>query len=313
MILKPDSVQTIPFGDDVLIINKRIIPDDAVATKYVADYVKKGSPMKPCKRFTMGKPHGIVIHNTSDIVTSAETTPAEQYSRATYPNCNMGGVMVHFYADKSCAWQNLDLREQGWHASDGSSTRRAHSGAYSVFVGGNVDCIAIEIIGTDGEETGAKLAAYIMYMFNLKINDIYTHNYFMYGKDEIVPGAKKNCPIYILGHWQKFLDKVQCYYNKLCKAMYDEVSAAVTPDSPDAELGFEFVVMCGSFTVKENAKKFAEKVRKELNVRVRIMPVKVLDVRYYRVMLSNFNTYREAEAYMKYIKSKGYEGAVIVL
>ena len=64
------------------------------------------------------KPIGITVHNTDWINVSSSTTPAEQYTRATY-NGNMGSVRVHFYVDNKCAWQNLPLNLSSWHAADG--------------------------------------------------------------------------------------------------------------------------------------------------------------------------------------------------
>ena len=75
---------------------------------------------------------GVTIHNTSWIKTAKGTTPAEQYTRATY-NGNMKDVRVHYYVDNVCAWQNLPLDLSGWHAVDGSDN-------------GNHKTIAIECI-----------------------------------------------------------------------------------------------------------------------------------------------------------------------
>ena len=66
-----------------------------------------------------GKVIGITVHNTDWISVASGTTPAEQYTRATY-NGNMKDVRVHYYVDNTCAWQNLPLSLSGWHAADGS-------------------------------------------------------------------------------------------------------------------------------------------------------------------------------------------------
>ena len=66
-----------------------------------------------------GKVIGITVHNTDWISVASGTTPAEQYTRATY-NGNMKDVRVHYYVDNTCAWQNLPLTLSGWHAADGS-------------------------------------------------------------------------------------------------------------------------------------------------------------------------------------------------
>jgi N-acetylmuramoyl-L-alanine amidase len=62
---------------------------------------------------------GVTVHNTDWIRVANGTTPAEQYTRATY-NGNMNDVRVHYYVDHTCAWQNLPLDLSGWHAADGS-------------------------------------------------------------------------------------------------------------------------------------------------------------------------------------------------
>ena len=51
---------------------------------------------------------GITVHNTDRITVASNTTPAEQYTRATV-NGNMKDVRVHFYVDDVCAWQCLPL------------------------------------------------------------------------------------------------------------------------------------------------------------------------------------------------------------
>ena len=79
-----------------------------------------------------GKIIGVTIHNTSWISVAKGTTPAEQYTRATY-NGNMNDVRVHYSVDHTCAWQNLPLELSGWHAADGSGN-------------GNRKTIAIECI-----------------------------------------------------------------------------------------------------------------------------------------------------------------------
>lgn len=212
-ILIPDKIISVTIGGETIQIKQKIIPDSARATKDVCSYIKKGQPMKPCLKLNngTGKPKGITIHNTDEIKVSPETTPAEQYTRATYPNGNMNGVVVHFYVCRDDIWQNLDETERGWHAADGSSRRKDHRGGQT---GGNIDTIAIECIGDskESETTVAKLTAYLCKKYGLDpAQDVYTHNYWMYGKDEAAPGVRKNCPIYILPHWSNFLASIQKY------------------------------------------------------------------------------------------------------
>ena len=206
--LTPDKTITTKNG---LTIKQKIIPDSMVATKNVASHVKKGQKMKPCKKLNdgTGKPRGITVHNTGDLKVAAGTTPAEQYTRATFAG-NMSGVVVHYYVYKTDIWQNLADNERGWHAADGSSRIKSQRGDGSK-IGGNMDTISIECIGNiaESETTTAKLAAYLCYKYDLNpTTDIYTHNYFY---------AKKKCPIYIIPHWSTFLKNVKKYYDELTK------------------------------------------------------------------------------------------------
>lgn len=149
---------------------------------------------------------GVTIHNTDAISVASNTTPAEQYTRATV-NGNMKDVRVHFYVDDECIWQNLPLTLSGWHAADGNGN-------------GNRKTIAIEIIGDSkkAEENGIKLAAWLLNKYNLNIDHLYTHTYWLNVRD----GKKgtldslntqynkyKMCPSYILPHWQEFKAKVR--------------------------------------------------------------------------------------------------------
>lgn len=133
---------------------------------------------------------------------------AEQYTRATYPNCNMGSVRVHYYVDENEAWQNLDESEVGWHAADGN------------YGPGNSTTIAIEIImdGTDAEynriaeDNGARLCAAILKRHGLDETAVYQHHDWY---------ARKDCPAYIRPHWSAFLALVRQYLNDDTQAPSD--------------------------------------------------------------------------------------------
>lgn len=219
--LVPDKTLNLytPNGRDFTVYQK-IVPDSFRAPKDIASYVKKGQPIKPCALVNNGTgfPRGITVHNTSTLATASGTTPAEVYCRATY-NGNMGGAMVHYYVDKYSIWQLLNTTEghteRGWHAGDGSSRHTAHNKATKgTIIGGNLDTIAIEVIGNckEAEDNATKLIAFLCDIHDLTINDIYTHNWFMgQPDDKIIYGARKNCPIYIIPHWAGFLNKVAFY------------------------------------------------------------------------------------------------------
>lgn len=214
VMLTPDKVR---YENGVKICEK-LIPDDAVATKNVASYVPKGSKMKPCVYM---KPIGITMHNTGDLKNVYDD--AEQYTRATWPNCNMNGVVVHYYVDDVGAWQNLREDETGWHAADGTGN-------------GNRKTIAIECImsGTTGTENlkardnAARLAASILVRHNLTINDLYTHNHWLKKPDKIVNDKKKNCPIYLLPDWDGFKALVQNYIDDLKPPVKTDENTTVT-------------------------------------------------------------------------------------
>lgn len=196
--LTPDATRT-EYG---LVINEKIIPWGAKWPKDSGKY-KKGQKFKADKRLSggTGKVAGVTIHNTNDLENVEED--AEQYTRATWPNANMNDARVHYYVDDINAWQNLEDTEVGWHAGDGSGP-------------GNGTTISIEIImdGTGSKEdlgaeaNGVILAALLLKKYGLTVEQLYTHNHWMGHPDAIVQGARKNCPLYILPHWEQFKARV---------------------------------------------------------------------------------------------------------
>ena len=201
ILLVPDKIVTLAVGGKTLTVKQKIIPDSLRAEKDVADYVKKGQPMKPCGKLGdgTGRPRGICVHNTDDIKVAAGTNAAEQYSRATY-NGNMRGVVVHYYVWRDEIWQTLRLDERGWHAADGKSRRAGRRPGQRI--GGNLDTIAIEAIGPHEEttKTTALLCAWLCREFGLDpALDIWQHWDF----------SGKNCPLYIRPRWGEFVSSVQ--------------------------------------------------------------------------------------------------------
>lgn len=168
-----------------------------------------------------GKVVGVTVHNTEWIKVSSSTTPAEQYTRATY-NGNMKDVRVHYYVDHKCAWQNLPLDLSGWHAADGSGN-------------GNRRTIAIECIMNSAynandkasEDNCARLAAALLRQYGLGIECLFTHTHWLNVKDgksgdvdtlNTTRNAYKNCPAYILPHWTAFKAKVEKYLKEYSEA-----------------------------------------------------------------------------------------------
>lgn len=197
MALTPDKTR-VEYG---LTIHEKIIPWGTVWAKNYGSY-KKGDKYKADRLLSggTGKAAGVTIHNTDG------SADAETYTRATYPNQNMKDSRVHYYTDDKEAWQNLLETEVGWHAGDGRGN-------------GNETTIAIEIImhgkaianDAAAEDNGAKLAAILLLRHGLGIDKLYTHNHWMGHPDSIVYGASKNCPFYILPHWDTFKAKVAAY------------------------------------------------------------------------------------------------------
>lgn len=161
-------------------------------------------PMVPRKKTV-----AITIHNTEWIQVAPNTTPAEQYVRATY-NGNMADCRVNYYVDKECAWRCLPDDWVNWSCADGCSNPNS----------GNNTSIAIEVIGNskEAEANAIKLAAALMKKYGLDTKTgLRTHSYWMNVRGgargtiqelNIKKNAYKNCPIYILPHWDEFVKQV---------------------------------------------------------------------------------------------------------
>lgn len=228
-------------------VNSKIIPDGTKwkdAAKAKAAGFSAGSLYKKQQQLSggTGLVQEVTVHTTDDLANVSDD--AEQYSRATF-NENMGSARVHFYVDELGAWQNLKAgtgmtpndpkgsAEVGWHAGDGSSA-----------TGGNMISLAIEIVMNDNEahdakayDNGARLAAWLLHINGLQIDDLVTHAYWnakaagISRADideqcvEYVSG-KHWCPYYIFNakntaaakqNWIKFKKKVQAYLDELKK------------------------------------------------------------------------------------------------
>lgn len=196
--LKPDKI----VKEHGFIIKQKIIPWGAVWPRnvYGADgtliFAKNGQ-YKADRKLSggTGKVQYITIHNTGTISVPIDTTMAEQYARATWPNCNMNDSRVHYYVDGVDCWQLLRDDEVGWHASDGYGP-------------GNETSIAIEIImnrdhneqNRKAFERGAMLAAILLNRHGLGIEKLTTHNHWY---------KSKYCPAHILPYWSDFVELVE--------------------------------------------------------------------------------------------------------
>lgn len=203
--LTPDKTRT-EYG---LVIKEKIIPWGG---KWARDWNnrRKGDKYKADRLLSQGtgKVEYVTIHNTADIAEAKGTNDAEQYTRATWPNQNMGDARVHYFIDETDCWQNLREDEVGWHAGDGVGP-------------GNDTSLGIEIImdgsgseaDTQAEDRGALLAAILLKRHGL-------------GIDRLVPHKKwsgKYCPVYILPHWDTFVSKVSRYLAAMDTVYYIQV------------------------------------------------------------------------------------------
>lgn len=261
-------------------VNEKIIPDgtvwkdDAKAKK--AGFSGAGVLYKQNKKI-VGGPKSVTIHNTNDLINVYDD--GEQYTRATFPNENMGSARVHFFVDDTGAWQNLKAgtglcpndpegsAEVSWHAGDGS-----------VSDGGNMTSLSIEIImgeGTDHDEkakdNGARIAAWLLWKHGLPISKLVTHTYWVNksaGKSFADPDeqctnliyGKKWCPSYIfgssvhsiaLGNWKTFKALVKKYLEALKAPIVAEPTQSKTI----------YYVQTGAYRVRSNADAQLAKVK----------------------------------------------------
>jgi len=211
---------------------------------------------------------GTTLHNTDWINVSADTTPAEQYVRATV-NGNMGDTRVHYYVDDKCAWKCLDDDYTSWHAATGGNGP------------GNCDTISIECI-MKGQSDAVSIAAMqnaaklIASMFKAHgwtaEKNLFTHNYFTnykatgqrsadldaqnlkkvstaakcFNSTALVNASGKYCPCYILPQWDKF--------KLLVKDYLSAINAA-------AQTGKTYRVQVGAFALKANAVTMQNKLK----------------------------------------------------
>lgn len=197
---------------------------------------------------------GPTIHNTNAINQAKGTTMSEQYTRATR-NGAMGTVVVHFYVDEVEAWQLLPLDWSGWHA--GQKGKLDANGSEK----GNGNTISIEVIGNSkkAEENAARLAAAILDLYHLTIDDVYTHNYWCNVRNgkkgtteqlNKLDDGYKGCPIYIRPHWDSFLKSIESFREKKAEEVPVDKKSL-------------YYVQVGAFSSKINAEKYLNEVKKK--------------------------------------------------
>lgn len=251
MALTPNATATV-LG---VKINEKIIPDgyrwkdDTKAKK--AGFDAKAL-FKANEKLNDGKVSFVTIHNTNDLDNVHDD--GEQYTRATYPNENMGSSRVHYYVDDVGAWQNLKAGTGLFKADPkGSAEVGWHSGDYALANGGNRTSLSIEIIMNDNAEhdakakdNGARIAAWLLYVHGLPIDKLVTHTYWVNksaGKTFSDPDAqntnlisgRKWCPYYIFAsNNPQVAKKNWLAFKALVKKYLDELSAPKeTPKKED--------------------------------------------------------------------------------
>lgn len=202
----------------------------------------------------------ITIHNTNDISVAINTTPAEQYIRATCNNA-MKDVRVHYYVDTTCAWQCLPDDYVNWSCADGCTNPNS----------GNNTSVAIEVIGNSekAEANAVKLAAYLLNKYNLTVDSgLRTHTYWLNVKDgktgtidylNTANNSYKNCPIYILSHWATFKANVASALSALKNTSNNNTSNAGAAASTEMyrirKTWSSAASQIGAYSSLENAKK----------------------------------------------------------
>lgn len=205
----------------------------------------------------------ITIHNTGAINVASNTTPAEQYVRATQ-NGNMNSVRVHYYVDDVCAWRCMPDDYVNWSCADGTSNANS----------GNNTSVAIEVIGNSkkAEDNAVKLAAYLLNKYNLTVDSgLRSHTYWLNVRDgkkgtiDYLNTAKhpyKWCPVYILPHWSTFKANVKKSYDALTKPIESAVPTQKVEPAKYFRIRKEWEdakSQIGAFTTLDNAiKKWQE-------------------------------------------------------
>ena len=197
-------------SDKEYVINGVTVKEYLIAKHNINNIDLPSKRVKPLK--------GITIHNTEDLANIEDD--GRNYTASTV-NGNMRTVRVHYYVDELCAWQNLDESMQNWSCADGNGD-------------GNATTIAIECIMKSPYDTEslkamdncARLTAYLCKKYNLTVDDIYTHTYWLHMRDKdsiskcgdkdkicTTRHSYKTCPLYIIPQWDKFLELVVKYYS----------------------------------------------------------------------------------------------------
>lgn len=182
---------------------------------------------------------------------------AEMQWRYTH-NENGRSASWHYQVDNKSIYQSYNDDLICWHASDGSAA----------VGGGNCNSIGIEMcINQDGNyevamRNNAKLIAYLMVKYNLKVENIRRHY-------DFAPDKKK-CPNHMMatGRWYEFLTLINYEYTALLYLQGAKVTWEVTTENnsnTQAVLEQYFTYACNNIWV---AKPVQQEVKLNLKVTV---------------------------------------------
>ena len=176
----------------------------------------------------------ITIHNTDDLPSIEDD--GRNYTAATI-NDNMKSVRVHFYVDDLRAWQNLELDSQNWSCADGNGNGNATTIAIECIMKNSYDSESLKAM-----DNCARLTAYLCKKYNLTVDDIYTHTYWLHMRDKdsvskcgdkdkicTTSHSYKTCPIFIIPQWDKFLALVNKYISEMGGKVVVKPSTPSTP------------------------------------------------------------------------------------
>lgn len=132
-------------------------------------------------------PEYITIHNPASGGASAERL-------TNYIDSYTGYKSWHLTIVGTTVFQELPFNEVSWNAGDGRNGT------------GNRKSISLEISeDTKSEDTSVVFVAYLMKEYNIPIEKVVPHKHW----------SGKNCPAYTLKHWDKYIEKVEKYYNSI--------------------------------------------------------------------------------------------------
>lgn len=168
-----------------------ILPENAYGLPVYTDLV---DPSQPGRTGIKRQIKYIVIHETGNPAKSADA----QRHAAYLQSGGEGSTAWHYTVDDAIAYHHIPDDEIAFHAGDGQRKN-----------GGNQCGIGIELcVNSDGDfektfDNAARLTAYLLDAYDLKIRDVKQHADFM----------EKNCPQHIRddNRWEEFLHRVADY------------------------------------------------------------------------------------------------------